>query len=275
MPCKRDLVMFVAISMLSSPINGQQMSQGRSGPPNMSVERLRTAPGRLLAQGKNRVPVGELQVLSYRLEEVSLPEPIEIDQGQTQTRIENAVRLTVVLDHLVNGSYTIWIDDDGYLAVPTKNNEITSLIIGNAGLNDEATITVKLGTGCHVNARSTLPEKLAVPKRLRSNRTSLDLKNYVSHIRTVPGSRTSSDSIELELVTSMDFPVRNAVMVLQIGDQEFEGDPSRLTSYILRFTISSEDFKRTRDGDLIRVKYGTCSLGGVKFGHLDKSLLNR
>jgi hypothetical protein len=55
---------------------------------------------------------------------------------------------------LVNGSYTIWVDDDGYLAVPTKANEITSLIIGNAGLNNEATITVRRGTGCQVNARS-------------------------------------------------------------------------------------------------------------------------
>jgi hypothetical protein len=252
-------------------INAQQGSASTSSPPTMLQSNLPTRPGKLLTAGNNRVPAGVLKVITYRLEEVPLPEPLTIDDGASKIVIENAVRLTVVLDQLQGDQYSIWINDDGYSAVRTNENEITAVIIGTQPLENGASITVKRGVGCQVKGRSTLPERLSVPKRLRSDGSPIDPRNFVTRIHSVPGG----ENIELDLVTSVNFPVRNAPMVFQIGDQEFEGGARRLASYKLRFTIPADAFARAHDGDVIKVKYAPCSLWGVKFGRLEKGLLNR
>lgn len=269
----------VMLFWVSSPVvNSQDQSASRHSRPEMLPKNLRSAPGKLLATGKNRIPVGELRVITYRLEEVPLADAlVVVDQQNSRVKMEKALRLTVTLDHLVSDQYTIWVNDDGYLAVRTNENEITALIIGTQGLENSANITVKRGVDCNVTARSTLPEKLVVPKGWRRTDPTISPNNFVRRIHSVPSSTTSGgqDNIAIDVMTSRSLPVRNAGMILQIGEQEFEGDPDRLASNVFRFTISASAFARAREGDLIKIKYEACSLGGLKIGHLEKGLLNR
>lgn len=255
---------------------GQEPPAMRSVPDSIPVEKIRKAPGKLLSEGHSQKPSGELRVIRYRLEEVALPQALEIHSVKSNIRIDNAFRLTVLLDDPVDDVYTIWIDDEGYPAVMTKKNELSCIIIGNRGLENNALITVKRGVGCAISARSTLTEKLSVPNHLRRTNSSTKAENFVSAIRRLPGSTAISNDagIELELISSVPLPQRNEGMVLQIGEQEFEREPYRAARQVLRFRLSAEEFARMRDGDVIKVKYGSCSLGGVRFGRLDKGALN-
>lgn len=262
---------FIAAACCCMSASAQQVSSLKEKP----IHDEHTAPGKLLSQGHNEKPSGALRVVTYRLEEVTLPKALEIHSVESNIRIENALRLTVLLDDPVDDVYTIWIDDDGYPAVMTKKNELSCLIIGNRGLENNAPITVKRGVGCAIFARSTLPERLSVPKHLWRT-DSLRAENFVSAIRRLPRSNAiSTDAgVELELISSVPLPGRNEGIVLQIGEQEFEREPYRAARQVLRFRLSAEEFAQTRDGDVIKVKYGSCSLGGVRFGRLDKGALN-
>jgi hypothetical protein len=236
-------------------------------------DKLYTKKGRLLGKGTNRAPVGPLKVITYRLEQVVLPTPIVINQDLNLT-VDNALRVTITLDTSINGAYTIWIDDQGFPGTPISRNEITALIIGDYDIRKDATISLARGTACDVRDRSSLPDKLALLAKLAKRKSSVDKAgNFVRQIRYVTGHER--DRIELELATSANFPVQSEGRVLQIGDQYFEMNGRQPNPYTLVFALKPEQFAGLEDGSLITVKYGMCSFLGVRFGHLNKALMNR
>jgi len=236
-------------------------------------DKLYTKEGRLLGKGTNRAPVGPLKVITYRLEQVVLPTPIVINRDLNIT-VDNALRITITLDTSINGAYTIWIDDQGFPATPISRNEITALIIGDYDIRNDATISLARGTACDVRNRSSLPDKLALRAKLAKRKASNDNGgNFVRQIRYVTGH--GRDRIELELATSADFPVQNQGRVLQIGDQYFEMNGRQPNPHTLVFALKPEQFGGLEDGSLITVKYGMCSFLGVRFGRLNKALMNR
>jgi hypothetical protein len=236
-------------------------------------DKLYTKEGVLLSKGTNRVPVGRLKVITYRLEQVLLTKPIIINRGHNLT-VDNALRLTISLSTSINGAYTIWIDDQGFPAMPVSRNEITALIVGDYDIRNNATISLARGTACDIRDRSSLHDKLALPAKLAKSKSSIDNDgNFVRRIRYVTGAQ--SELIELELATSADFPVQNEGRILQIGDQNFEMNGRQPNANTLVFNLRPEQFAGLEDGSSITVKYGMCSFLGVRFGRLNKALIER
>ena len=80
--------------------------------------------------------------------------------------------------------------------------------------------------------------------------------------------------VEITITNPAGFEIRNAVMVLQIGRQEF---PGGLTAdeRTAAFLIPADAFAPLKDGDWIKVKYGLCQPGGHHITRLDKSFLDK
>lgn len=297
------LVLLVAC--LTPAASAQETPHARPQSPQAKVfepDQLRKAPGKLLTGGKNKIPTGELKVKTYRLEEVKLPEPMEVNLEGSQETFDSATRLIVTLDSFLNGAYTIWINDEALTGVPTKRNELTALILDSASLEDGASITVTRGDGCNdTSSKSKLPEKLLVPKHLRRPRPqNLKLLDEVSIKMQRVASRKSSHAegtlgVVVEVTGPFHFDMgRNAEFVAQVGSplsggQEFSAgampsfmkmdhatgkiEVSKLQT--VSFSMTAEQFARLQDQAPIKVKFNFCSPGGTLIGYLDKSLLDR
>lgn len=102
--------------------------------------------------------------------------------------------------------------------------------------------------------------------------------NAIKEIRRARPSQASSlaaSEIEIELETAENFPVRDELPVLRIGDREFSlsrhpgGDTRRIV-----FTLPSDAFAPLRNGDDVSVHYGERSVSARwLFGPLDKRAL--
>jgi hypothetical protein len=97
-------------------------------------------------------------------------------------------------------------------------------------------------------------------------------------IRSLRATIESSAAVEIEVFSDDRFPVRNELAVLRIGDDEFSLSryPDSGDTRTLIFTLTAEEFDRTRDGDPVTVQYGR----GEPFeqwvvGTLNKNQVNR
>ena len=270
----RAAVAAALLSLLAAlSVNAQQPNApGQEHRPEL----IHRAPGTLVAAGKNATPAGRLGVKTYRLEEVKLPAPVEFKRGGTKVVADSALRLTVSLDSTLNGAFTINVNDEPHPGVVTGPNTLSALFIDPADLEDGATISVSRGSGCQVEDLSPLPERLTLPARLKAARAQKDEGNFVKRIRSIPAAAAvrGVPDIEIELATTADFPARNQTPVLQIGDREFAREPLRQGATLV-FRLTGEEFERAPDGGRVKVKYGTCSSGGVRFGQLDKRALDQ
>lgn len=273
----RSFAAALAFSLLAAfSVNAQQPNDA-PGAQEHRPEVIHRAPGTLVAAGRNAVPSGPLAGRTYRLEEVKLPSPIEFKRGGTKVVAESALRLTITLDSTLNGAFTINVGDEQRQAVVTGPHTLSALFLDPGDLEDGATISVSRGSGCLVEDLSPLPERLALPARLKAARAARkEAGNLVRRVRSIPEAAAvrGAPDVEIELITTDEFPVRNQPMVLQIGDQEFKRDPFRHGS-LLVFRLTAEEFARAEDGARVKVKYGSCSSGGVRFGQLDKRALDQ
>lgn len=97
-------------------------------------------------------------------------------------------------------------------------------------------------------------------------------------LRRVPSSAVlrGGPAVDVEVRSDREFPVRNEVTVLRIGERDFflSRYPNNGDTHSLIFTLTPEEFAATRDGDTVVVQYG---LGDQPdrwdFGVLDKSLI--
>lgn len=235
------------------------------------------APGKLLAEGNNMIPVGELKVKSYRLEEVKLPKPLELSIQGRKERVESVLRLTITLESFLNGIYTIWLGEEPLTGVPIKEDELSVLIYDRALLEDGTTIAVSNDT-LGSQSRTILPEKLYLPPQVRSTIPPKNDDGALTRIRriNIGGGRSR---VEMELTSNEEFQIRNAFRMIQIGEREFFGGSTlRGNPRKLIIQLTSEEFAQLKDGDRIYVKYGygeSALRGAQKFGRLNKSLLEQ
>ncbi len=95
--------------------------------------------------------------------------------------------------------------------------------------------------------------------------------NTIKSIKTVP------EGIEIELYSTREFPVRNEIVRLHIGDDEFtrSRSPEDGSLNTLFFTLTVSAFEtRVATGDRVWVDFGEGSQRW-DFGTLDKSLLGK
>ncbi len=94
-------------------------------------------------------------------------------------------------------------------------------------------------------------------------------ENTIREIRTVGGK------VEIEVTSAAGFPVRDELVILRIGNQEFTQSrpPKDGSLNALIFTVPAETFDKLSDGNEVSVHYGRNASAEVRrFGKLDKKL---
>ncbi len=95
--------------------------------------------------------------------------------------------------------------------------------------------------------------------------------NVVKSIKT-----NQSGEVEIELKSTKEFPVRDAVIELRIGNQTFRrsrpGPDGSLNTII--FVLTHDEFVRINTGDSVTVGFSH-EPPGWNFGNVDKTLLDK
>jgi len=83
--------------------------------------------------------------------------------------------------------------------------------------------------------------------------------------------------IEIQLFSVGEFPVRDEIMVLQIGERQFflSGYPNGDLNTVV-FTLTEEEFAGVSSGEPVIIQYGIAPSDEVwQFGNLDKTILDQ
>ncbi len=125
---------------------------------------LRTAAGKVLTQSSGRGATSES--LAYKLEEVTLTEPAQMESYGAQENIEKALRLTLSGAALPQKFDLIWIDDAA-LPVLWRNGfrEAGTLIFDFSVLRDGAEMSLSNSDGTEMRS---FPETLRLPNTLKN-----------------------------------------------------------------------------------------------------------
>ncbi len=251
-----------------------------SGPQRESIEKdVRTMPGKLIAEGHNIVRVGPDELLTYRLEEVELPNPMDFEIRGKRYHLTTVLRLTITSES-ISGAHTIWIDDAALPRVfGLGAHAIGTFIYDRSILRDGAEISVSDG-----REFVTLPERLRLPKEFSTTlRPIVEEGNSIvgihSALRIIGSVR--QPLIQIEMRTERGFPIRNAALQLQIGKRFFVNelgvDPNGKT---LRVSLGPQVFADLKDGAEVLAGFTFDRSGAHSdeiwyFGRLNKSMLNR
>ncbi len=130
-----------------------------------------------------------------------------------------------------------------------------------------------MGMGASFVATAALP----IDDTVLTQEAQLD-QNAVKSIAALPPSSGLGDqaTVEISLTSNRPFLPAGEILVLRIGEQEF--DVSRYSdngsTNGITFALTSAEFASLKQGDQIRVKYGSGEDGnGWRFGGIDKSML--
>jgi hypothetical protein len=265
---------------------------------------LRTADGRVLAQGGGSW-VSECETaVRYRLKEVRLPEPRMIHvQGHTTT-IEVAYRFTLTdgpgerdmpKSATLSRFALVWLGDAALPAFSNATSEISTLIFDPSVLRNGAEIAVSNMDGSEMlildgrlrltdlqNTASSLRIKSDSEARPSSIQTREGRENGNEVVRIKSAVRlvgaTRIPLVQVELKTSRPFPARESALKLQIGKRffmnELTGDHTGRT---LTLTLSEEMFSELNQGDEIVAFFDKPDRSGFAgtdiwhFGRLDKN----
>jgi hypothetical protein len=132
------------------------------GQNEISIADLMKLPGTVIAKGSNTQPVGISRLLTYRVEQLSLPEPITVElQGQA-VQVDKAWRVTVT-----GGPFpvralppVIWIGET-VVGIGVENerlSEVTVITFDRSLLRPGSAVAVSYGPD--KETRQELPEKL-------------------------------------------------------------------------------------------------------------------
>src|SRR5437870_1187572 len=174
----------------------------------VTSDQLFRSPAKLVYEGTNTIATGRLKLKTFRLEEVSLPNPLDVSiRGKRQT-VESVLRFIVTGEAFQQGTYTIWIGDRSLTDVMRGPTQLVTVIYDRSLLADGATISVTYETP-DTPVRTVLPEQLYVPAEL--SQASLDNGDEVTITRMRKVDHPSGKSIiEIELTSEEVFGSRNS-----------------------------------------------------------------
>ncbi len=95
---------------------------------------------------------------------------------------------------------------------------------------------------------------------------------------TIRSITTVGQTVEITVHSTLEFDVRDELVVLVIGDQEFTTSRSPEDGSLneLIFVLTLDEWNQLATGDPVRVQFGEDDATEQRnFGTLDKSLLNR
>jgi hypothetical protein len=257
------------VLLMSLVVSAQQTQYSRSKQDDIeersAIKSLHRPDKDVVLRGKNERPVGRYGVKTFRIERVPLSKPQSVGRGHKISDIHHLI----VTGGPFNCDCTIWVDD---MALPTWNvagRELAVQFLGPVRLPQHAKIRVTEGGPCsnEQSGDSELPEELDLPGEMREKTVPPAV------LRNVRSVRSSGDD-GISVIVPVDEPlgIRNAGLVLQIGQREFNANANYLFAEAV---IPKEVFWTLPDKANIIVKWNRCSKGGVARGKLDKSLLNQ
>jgi len=156
------LLMLVLTGTLQARAQDAQALGNNTQEPTLSE--LLKMPGRLIAESKAAAPAGRLKVKDYRVEELTLPAPANVEINGERVEVSRAFRVTVT-----GGPFpvralpaVIWIDDAvvGYGVESEDLDAVTAVTFDASLLRDGATLYVSYGNKENKEGRTALPEKL-------------------------------------------------------------------------------------------------------------------
>src|SRR6266496_6866825 len=256
------------------------LAPGQSAQQESSKNDPHLTAGRLVARGEGRTPIGRDRLLTYKLEEVDLQNPLDFEIRGKKHHLTTVLRLTITSES-IQGAHTIWIDDAALPRVfGLGANAIGVFIYDRSILRDGAEISVSDG-----REAVTLPERLRLPKEFSATIQPLveegnSIVGIHSGLRIVGSVR--QPLIQIEMRTDRPFPVRNAALELQIGKQfflnELGGDSSGRG---LTVSLSPKAFAELKDDAEVIAFFNSPDRSGAfakeiwYFGRLNKSMLDR
>ena len=274
--------------------------------------KLRTAEGRLLLQGQGSWASGTGESVRYKLKELKLPEPREMEIHGRRETVEFAYRLTLSGAESRSSQRVgtaqvpalskfglIWLDDAALPAFSLDSQEISTLIYDRSVLRDGAQISVSNSDGSEMHS---LVEPLKYQSNVQGPASNVKT-NYESNAQaSTPNVQSRSEGeegnevvgirsavrvigatrmplVQIELRTNRPFPPRDSALQLQIGKRfflnELTGDHTGRT---LTLTLTQEMFAELKQGAEIVAFFDKPDRSGFAgrdvwhFGRLDKSM---
>jgi hypothetical protein len=124
-------------------------------------EALYESPGIVLAQGQNTAPVGPMQIETYRVEEVVLPQATKVEIAGQEATVHTALRVTITGGPFPVGALplVVWINNTklGFGQPSPDLSTITAVTFDRSLLHDGATLAISYGEN---GVKTKLPEKL-------------------------------------------------------------------------------------------------------------------
>ena len=277
---RASLVLGLLIALSGSNLWAVPQGVPQSTAQGSTMHDLRVKSGKLLAKGQNTTPSGPLKLLSYKLEEIDLPQPLELEIRGRKELTQSALRLTITSRANLD-AHLIWIDDASLGGVWGAGEEgVAAFITDRSILRDGAVISVS-----HDGTLYELPERLKLPPGIKANLkpAAVEAGNTTS-IRSalrITGA-VRQPLIEIEFQSGRKFPVMNSEYTAQIGKRFFRNLFVDYGEGRAVLSLTPEEFAQLKDGDLMAVSaggvvnYGAGGGPGVwLYGRLDKSLLNK
>jgi len=130
-------------------------------------------PGKIVAEGTNTEAVGGFKLISYRIEEITLPSVTEVViYGGRKFKGDKYHRIIVTGGpfYIGGNSHYIWIDDEviGWGSESSDVRSLTAIVSDPSVLREGATIYVSWGYD--KTFRQALPEKLKLKDAGRGNK---------------------------------------------------------------------------------------------------------
>lgn len=177
-PARRPLKgILVAACLLLLVLAGatQARAQGQPGDaqePSMSD--LLKLPGRVIAESDAPRAAGKFRVKNYRVEELTLPAPAQVEVAGRRVEVTRAFRVTVT-----GGPFPVralpavlWIDDVavGFGVESEDLDAITAVTFDASLIREGATVYLSYGDKENKQGRTALPEKLTLGGAKGGNR---------------------------------------------------------------------------------------------------------
>lgn len=179
-PARRTArALLATLSLLLLVLTGASQARAQDAqPPDDAQEPkmsdLLKLPGKVIAESNTTAAAGRLKVKNYRVEELTLPAPAQVEVGGKRVEVSRAFRVTVT-----GGPFpvrampaVVWIDDTavGYGVESEDLDAITAVTFDASLLNDGATLYVSYGDKENKEGRTALPEKLKLGTTKGGNR---------------------------------------------------------------------------------------------------------
>ncbi|HEX8117821.1 MAG TPA: hypothetical protein VF521_11165 [Pyrinomonadaceae bacterium] len=156
------LALLMLVLTCATQSRAQDAAADNAQEPTMSE--LMKMPGKVVAESDAAAAVGRLKVKNYRVEELTLPAPVNVEIGGKRVEVARAFRVTVT-----GGPFpvralpaVVWIDDEavGFGVESEDLDAITAVTFDASLLKEGATLYVSYGNKESKEGRTALPEKL-------------------------------------------------------------------------------------------------------------------